>query len=174
MHHATRARRERGAKIVAIDIYRNATVAQADLGLVLRPGTDGALACAAMHVLFRDGLADRDFLARWTDAPAALEAHLATRTPAWAAAITGLDVAEIEAFAALVGTTPRTYFRLGYGFTRQRNGAVNMHAALCVPAVTGAWRHEGGGGVPQQRRDLSLGQDADRGARRVRPGRARA
>jgi anaerobic selenocysteine-containing dehydrogenase len=45
----------------------------------------------------------------------------------------------------MVGTTPRTYFRLGYGFARQRNGAHNMHAALCIPAVTGAWRHEGGG-----------------------------
>ena len=39
----------------------------------------------------------------------------------------------------------RTFFRLGYGFTRQRNGAVNMHAALCIPAVTGAWQYEGGG-----------------------------
>ena len=46
----------------------------------------------------------------------------------------------------MVGTTPRTYFRLGYGFARSRNGAHNMHAALCIPAVTGAWLHEGGGG----------------------------
>ena len=68
-----------------------------------------------------------------------------TRTPEWAAAITGLSVAEIEAFARLVGTTKHTYFRLGYGFARQRNGAVNMHAALCIAAVTGAWQYEGGG-----------------------------
>jgi anaerobic selenocysteine-containing dehydrogenase len=145
MTHALRARKERGAKIVAIDIYRNATIAQADLGLVLRPGTDAALACAVMHVLFRDGLADRDYLARYTDCPAELEAHLASRDPAWAAAITGLSVEEIEAFAALVGTTKRSFFRLGYGFTRQRNGAVAMHAALSIPAVTGAWQYEGGG-----------------------------
>lgn len=37
------------------------------------------------------------------------------------------------------------YFRMGYGFSRQRNGAHNMHAALSIPAVTGAWLHEGGG-----------------------------
>ena len=42
-------------------------------------------------------------------------------------------------------TTKRTYFRLGYGFTRSRNGAVSMHAASCIPAVTGAWQYEGGG-----------------------------
>ncbi|MCP8939373.1 molybdopterin oxidoreductase family protein [Alsobacter sp. SYSU M60028] len=145
MTHATRARKERGAKIVVIDVYRNATMKQADMGLCLRPGTDGALACAVMHVLFREGLADRAYMERYTDAPADLEEHLRTRTPEWASAITGLSVAEIEAFARLVGTTKRTFFRLGYGFSRQRNGAVNMHAASCIAAVTGAWQYEGGG-----------------------------
>ena len=115
------------------------------MGLVVKPGTDGALACAVMHVLFRDGLADRDYLARYTDDPAGLEAIWRRRTPEWAEAISGLPVAEIEAFARLVGTTRRTFFRLGYGFARQRNGAVNMHAALSIAAVTGAWQHEGGG-----------------------------
>ena len=145
MTHAIRTRKERGAKIVAIDVYRTETVKQADLGLVLRPGTDGALACAVMHVLFRDGFADWEFLERFTDAPRELQQHLATRDPQWAAKITGLTVAEIEAFARLVGERKRSYFRLGYGFTRQRNGAVNMHAASCVAAVTGAWALEGGG-----------------------------
>jgi anaerobic selenocysteine-containing dehydrogenase len=145
MTHAIRARKERGAKIVAVDVYRNATMEQADLALLLKPGTDGALACAVMHVLFREGYADRDYLARYTDCPDDLERHLAGRDPAWAAAITGLEVAEIEAFARLVGERRKSFFRLGYGFSRSRNGAVNMHAALCIPAVTGAWRHEGGG-----------------------------
>ena len=81
MTHAIRARKERGAKIVAIDIYETETMRQADLALRLRPGTDGALACAVMHVLFRDGLADRAYLDRYTDQPAELEAHLETRDP---------------------------------------------------------------------------------------------
>lgn len=145
MTHAMRARKERGAKIVVIDIYDNATMKQADLQLILRPGTDGALACAVMHILFRDGLADWDYLERYTDCPHDLEEHLLGKTPAWASAITGLSVDEIEAFARLVGETKRTFFRLGYGFARQRNGAVNMHAASCIAAVTGAWQLEGGG-----------------------------
>lgn len=145
MTHAIRARKERGAKIVVVDIYDNATMKQADMALKLRPGTDAALACALMHIGFRDGTADRAYLDRYTDDPAGLEAHLRTRTPEWAAAITGLSVEEIEAFAGLIGRTPRTFFRLGYGFTRQRNGAVAMHAALCVPTVYGHWQSEGGG-----------------------------
>lgn len=145
MTHAVKARKERGARIVAIDIYRNGTCAQADMALVLRPGTDGALACAVMHVLFRDGFANWPYLETYTDCPAELERHLQSRTPEWASAITGLTVDEIETFARMVGTTPRAYFRLGYGFSRQRNGAHNMHAASCIASVTGAWLHEGGG-----------------------------
>ena len=145
MTHAVKARKERGATIVAIDIYRTGTIEQADIGLVLRPGTDAALACAVMHVLFRDGYADRDYMARHADAPEELEAHLKTRTPEWAAAITGLTVAEIEAFAKLIGTHKRTFLRLGYGFSRQRNGVVAMHAATSIATVAGLWPHEGGG-----------------------------
>ena len=162
MTHATRARKERGARIAAIDIYDNDTMKQADIRIILRPGTDGAFACGVMHVLFRDGYADRDYLARYTDCPDELEAHLATRTPQWASAICGVPVAEIEAFARAVGETKRAFFRLGYGFTRSRNGAAQMHAALCIPAVTGAWQYEGGGAFFNNAAIFGIRQDADR------------
>jgi anaerobic selenocysteine-containing dehydrogenase len=145
MTHATRARKERGAKIVAVDIYMNGTMQQADLPVLIRPGTDGALACAVMHCLFRDNKADWDYLERYTDAPHEFAAHLRTRDPEWASRITGAPVETIEAFAKLVGDNKRAFFRLGYGFSRSRNGAINMHAASCIAAVTGAWRLEGGG-----------------------------
>ncbi len=147
MTHIARARKERGAKLVVIDPYRTGTAKQADMHLAPRPGTDGALACAVMHVAFRDGRADRAYMAAYTDKPEALEAHLATRGPAWAAEITGLSVAEIEAFALLYTSTKRSYIRVGYGFSRQRNGSANMHAVTCLPGVTGAWQHEGGGAL---------------------------
>jgi anaerobic selenocysteine-containing dehydrogenase len=145
MTHAVRARKERGAKIAAVDIYMNGTMEQADLPVLLKPGTDGALACALMHCLFRDGKADWDYLEKYTDAPRELEAHLRTRDPVWASAITGTPVETIEAFAKLIGERKRAFFRLGYGFSRSRNGPANMHAASCIPAVTGAWQLEGGG-----------------------------
>ena len=145
MTHAVRARKERGAKIAAVDIYMNGTMAQADLPVLVKPGTDGALACAVMHCLFRDGKADWDYLDKYTDAPRELEAHLRSRDPVWASAITGTPVETIEEFAKLIGERKRAFFRLGYGFSRSRNGAANMHAASCIAAVTGAWALEGGG-----------------------------
>ncbi|GAA4252048.1 molybdopterin-dependent oxidoreductase [Azospirillum formosense] len=165
MTHVSRARKGRGAKLITIDPYRTGTAEVSDLHLMLRPGTDGAMACAVMHVLFREGLADRAYLDRYAAGADRLEAHLTTRTPEWAAAITGLTVEEIVGFARLYGTTKRSYLRLGYGLTRAHNGAAQMHAVSCLPVVTGAWAHKGGGalycssGIYSIDRTLSEGLD---------------
>jgi anaerobic selenocysteine-containing dehydrogenase len=147
MTHVARARKERGAKLVVIDPYKTPTAAVADVHLAPRPGTDAALACAVMHIAFRDGYADHAYMRDYTDCPEALAAHLRDRGPEWAAGVTGLPVASIEAFGALYGQTRRSFIRAGYGFARSRNGAAAMHAVTCLPAVTGAWQHEGGGAL---------------------------
>jgi len=146
MSHVARAKK-RGVKLVVIDPYRSGTAQQADLHLAVRPGTDGALACAVMHILFRDGRVDRAYLDANTDAPNELEEHLKTRGPDWAAGITGLSIDEIEAFARLYAAARAPWIRFGFGFTRSRNGAAVMHAASCLPIVKGAWQAKGGGGL---------------------------
>jgi anaerobic selenocysteine-containing dehydrogenase len=145
MTHIARARKERGAKLVVIDPYRTPTARQADVHLRPKPGTDSALACALMHVLFRDGHADRDYMAEFTNDADLLETHLQSRGPDWAAEITGIPAAEIEALAKDYGTTDRAIIRLGYGFSRSRNGSSSLHAVSCLPAVRGAWKHRGAG-----------------------------
>ena len=147
MTHISRARKQRGARLVVIDPYRTGTAEVADLHIMPRPGTDAAVACAVMHVLFKEGFADREYLERYTDVPAELEAHLLSRDPAWAEAISGVPASTIVEFAQLYGATKRSYIRIGYGFTRSRNGSAQMHAVSCLPAVTGAWRYRGGGAL---------------------------
>ncbi len=105
MTHVAKARKKRGAKLAVIDVYRTPTVEAADIGLVLRPGTDGALALAMMNVLLKEGLADRAYLARHTDFGADIEAHLADKTPEWARPSPGSAVDEIVDFARLYGRT---------------------------------------------------------------------
>jgi anaerobic selenocysteine-containing dehydrogenase len=165
MTHIAKARKQRGAKLVVVDVYRTPTVEAADIGLVLRPGTDGALALAMMHVLLKEGFADREYLARHTDFGPDIETHLADKTPQWASAITGLPVAEIVDFARLYGRTERSFLRVGFGFTRSRNGSAAMHAVTCLPAMTGAWKHPGGGAfflnLDNWRLDLTLAHGLD-------------
>lgn len=145
MTHVARARKKRGTRLVVVDVYRTPTVEQADIALVLKPGSDAALALAVMNVLLAEGMVDRDYLARLTDFDTETERHIATRTPQWASEITGLPAEDIVAFARLYGGTKKSFIRAGFGFTRTRNGAAAMHAVSCLPAVTGAWTEKGGG-----------------------------
>ena len=146
MTHVTRARKERGAKLVVVDPYRTGTAAVADLHLALRPGTDGALACAVMHVAFRDGYADRDYMAQLHR----LSGRAGGASRGARAGMGGGDHRPAgrrrsRPSRALYCTTQRGYIRVGYGFARIRNGAAAMHAVTCLPTVTGKWQHEGGG-----------------------------
>ena len=147
MQHIARAKRKRGAKLVVVDPYRTGTAEKAHVHLMPRPGTDGALACGIMHTLFAEGFADREYLAQYTDVPEELEAHLQTRTPEWASRICGVPAEQIIDFARLYGATERSFLRMGYGMSRSRNGAANVHAVSCLPAITGAWQYKGGGAL---------------------------
>lgn len=147
MSHALKARRDHGAKIVVVDTYKNATAKQADLFIAVKPGTDAALACSIMHHLFKSNMADRDYLRKYTKDYDILEQHLTKHTPQWAGQICGVSEDEIIRFANLIGENKKTFLRLGYGFTRQRNGANSMHAVASIAAITGSWLYEGGGAL---------------------------
>ena len=73
---------------------------------------------------------------------------------------------EITAFARLYGAHKRSFIRVGYGFSRSRNGAASVQAVTCLPSVTGAWQYEGGGALYGQTelypldRSLIEGHDA--------------
>ncbi|MAY67308.1 MAG: dehydrogenase [Rhodospirillaceae bacterium] len=169
MTHIAKARKTRGAKLVVIDPYRTPTAEVADLHIPLRPGTDGALACAIMQVLFEEGMADWDYMREFSDDPNRLHQHLSTRTPEWAEAITGIPADDIRDLARLYGQTERAYLRCGYGFTRSRNGAANMHAVTCLPVVTGKWKYRGGGALFSNRELYGVDQTLIRGLDVVDP-----
>ena len=145
MKHIQKARKDRKAKLIVVDPYQTRTAKVSDKHYAIRPGTDGALACSLMHIMFRDGYADKTYMKKYTDDPEGLEEHVKKHTPNWASRITGLSIKEIEEFALIFGKTKRVYSRIGFGFTRQRNGAVAMHAVASLSAVCGKWKVEGGG-----------------------------
>lgn len=140
--------RKRGAKIVTIDPHRSVTAKKSDWHLAIRPGTDAALALAVMHILFRDGMQDQDYLDRYTVGAKELrERVLNDYPPAKAASITGLSVSEIEQFAKEYGTTKPAMIRLNYGMQRHGGGGMAVRTVSCLPAITGDWRHPAGGAL---------------------------
>ena len=130
--------------VVVVDPVRTPTAARADLHLQPFPGTDAALAFALLHVVARDGLLDRRFIADrvlgWDELAPLVEPC----TPAWAEAATGVAAADIEAAAHLYAPGPSLLW-LGQGLQRQRGGGNVMRACAALPAITGNLGRRGAG-----------------------------
>lgn len=139
--------RARGAHVVVIDPYRTPTAQQADEHLMVRPGTDAALALAMMHVLIAEDRVDHAYVARATLGFERLTQHVKDWTPARVAPIVGLPEATIVAFARRYGATPATFLRIGIGLSRHDNGAMTCRTLACLPALTGAYADPHGGAL---------------------------
>jgi anaerobic selenocysteine-containing dehydrogenase len=139
--------RARGAWVVVIDPYRTPTAQQADEHLMVRPGTDGALALAVMHVLVAEDRLDHGYLARATLGFGQLAEHVRAWTPARVAPIVGLTEDAIVGFARRYGATRRSFVRVGIGLSRHDNGGMTCRTLACLPALTGAYADPHGGAL---------------------------
>ncbi|MGC2299460.1 MAG: molybdopterin-dependent oxidoreductase, partial [Acidobacteriaceae bacterium] len=137
--------RRNGAKLVVLDPYATRTARAADWHIPINPGTDSALALGLMHIIVRDGLHDQDYVARWTCGFDQLRERIAEYPPGYVSALTGITVADIERLARDYATTTPAVIRLNYGVQRCDNGGAATRAIAMLPALTGAWKHYGGG-----------------------------
>jgi anaerobic selenocysteine-containing dehydrogenase len=137
--------RRNGGQLVVIDPYATRTARAADWHIPIRPGTDSALALGMMHILIRDRLYDEEYVARWTWGFEPLRERVEAYPPERVAAITGIAIEDVERLARLYGTTAPAVIRLNYGVQRSDNGGAAVRAITMLPALTGAWKHYGGG-----------------------------
>jgi anaerobic selenocysteine-containing dehydrogenase len=138
--------RRAGARLIVIDPYRTRTAALADWHIAIRPGTDGALALGMMQVILNEGLEDRAFIQERTHGFAGLAECVKEYTPERVAEWTGMTAGEIEGLAREYATTQPAALRVNYGLQRTENGGEAVRVIAMLPALTGAWRHRGGGG----------------------------
>jgi anaerobic selenocysteine-containing dehydrogenase len=143
--------RKRGARIVTIDPYRSPTAAKSDWWIPIRPGTDAALALGVMHIIFREGWQDEDFLTNYCVGAKELRERVLTEYPPEKVAfITGLSVEEIELFAREYTRSDDLFggpalIRVNYGLQRHGGGGMAVRTITCLPALTGDWRYPGAG-----------------------------
>lgn len=141
-----KAARRAGGQAFLIDTHRHATARQVDRVFLVRPGSDGVLAMGLLHLLARDGLVDRAFLAANALGWEELEREvLPGFPPARVARETGLSLEELSALASAYGRARAPFIRVGGGPSRYANGATTTRALLCLPTAVGAWGKRGGG-----------------------------
>jgi anaerobic selenocysteine-containing dehydrogenase len=140
--------RKRGVPLVVIDPRRTRSAQNADWYIPIRIGTDAALALGIMHILVRDNLCDRDYIARHTLGFDRVEREVLPRfAPDRVATVTGVPVANVERLAAMYGAAKKSLIRLGWGMTRNSYGGQALRTVALLPGVTGAYGRYGGGAV---------------------------
>lgn len=141
-------KKTRGVPLVVIDPRRTRSAKAADLYLPIKIGTDAALALGVMHILVRDGHANRDYIAKNTLGFDKVEREILPRfSPARVAEITGLPIADIEKLAAMYGNAKAALIRLGEGMTRLAAGGQALRAVALLPGVSGHYGVKGGGAL---------------------------
>ncbi len=139
--------RRNGARLIVIDPYRTRTAALADWHIAIRPGTDAALALGMMHVILNEGLEDRAYIDAMTHGFPQLAERAREYTSERVAAWTGISASEVAQLAREYATTRPAALRLNYGVQRAEFGGAAVRAIAMLPALTGAWKHRGGGAV---------------------------
>ncbi|MCX6049184.1 MAG: molybdopterin-dependent oxidoreductase [Chloroflexi bacterium] len=129
---------QRGARVIVID-HRRSETAQALRceWFGVRPGTDGALALGALHVLIKEALYDQEFVANWTHGFAELCEYVQEFTPEHVADITGLSADQVRdlarAMAQAHGCSILSYTGLEYS----NSGVQAIRALFTLQAVAG-------------------------------------
>lgn len=144
--HYVREAKKRGATVWLVDTYENPTVQIVDKVVLVRPGSDGALALGIMHILVREGWIDQEFMDRHVQGFEQLRTEvLPDYPPAKVSQITGIEVSLLEEMAVRYGKAHAPFIVLGSGLCRYGNGAMTVRTITCLPALVGAWSKPGGG-----------------------------
>lgn len=137
--------RRQGARFYTIDPRRNRTGRLSDKHFFIHPGTDAALALGMIHVILRENLHDPEYVERHTIGLDALRRQVERHTPERTEALTGIPREDVVALAREYATTKPAVIRLNYGVQRSERGGLSVQAISLLPALTGSWKHAGGG-----------------------------
>ena len=110
--------------------------------IALRPNTDVALMLGIAHTLEKEGLCDREFLARYCEGYARFEAYLSGRSDGhpkdarWASRITEVPVEVIESLARTMATS-RTLVTTSWSIQRADHGEQPVWMTITLAAMLG-------------------------------------
>ncbi len=136
-----------GARLIVVDPRLTATASKADDWLPIRSGTDLALGLALIHHIFTRELHDAGFCERWVEGWREWRDFVLERgySPQWAAPITDLDAARIEALAETIAAADGCMIFLSRGINQHTNSAQTNRVYMFLAAITGNWGRRGGG-----------------------------
>lgn len=127
----------RGAKLIVIDPRRIGLASKADHWLQVRPGTDDALALGMLHVIIREGLYDKEFVAKWTIGFDELSERVEAYPPERVEELTWIPAESIRAAARMYATTKPACIQWGVAIDQNINSFQTIRAVLILSGITG-------------------------------------
>lgn len=137
--------RDNGGKLIVVDPRLTPIARNADLFLPVRPGTDLALLMAMLHVVLRDGLENRKFIAEHTTGFEAVAESVKAWDPRRAAEMTGVPPEAIEKAAHWFAKAERAIALHARGIEHHSKGVENCTAVINLCLATGQIGREGAG-----------------------------
>jgi len=125
-----------GSKLIVADPVRIPLAEIADIYLQINPGTSVALSNGMIHVIFAEGLEDKEYIEKHTEGAAELREFVKEYTPERVAEICGIDVEDLKKAARLYATN-RSYIAYAMGITQHTNGTDNVLSCSNLALVTG-------------------------------------
>ncbi len=138
------AAQRRGAPLVVVDPLFSDTAAKADLWVPIKPATDLALVLAMIWVMLKEGLYDREFVAKHTVGFENLAAAVVDYTPQWASAVTTVPAAEIVKLTRLYAACRPAVIDRREGCMHGRQATQTNRAMLILAALGGNVDRPGG------------------------------
>jgi len=135
----------KGAQLVVVDPRFSVAAGKARYWLPVKPGTDIALLLAWMNVILTEKRHDAEYLAKYATGLDELTAHVATKTPEWASAITGVRPELIRESARLIASArPASLIHPGRHTTWYGDDTQRLRATAILAALLGSWGRRGG------------------------------
>lgn len=127
----------KGAKLIIVDPRRIPLVDIADIHLQFKPGTDIALFNGLMHVIVKEGLEDKEYIAKRTHGFEYVKQIVEEYTPEYTSKITGVSPEKIVEAARLYATAGSASIIYCMGVTQHTCGTENVVALTNLSLATG-------------------------------------
>lgn len=145
MKHFLQAKDRNNAKLIVVDPIFTKTAAKADHYLRIRPGTDIAFVYGMLHLIFKNGWEDKDFIASRAYGIDEVKKEAQKWTPEETSNVTGIPVDEIIQITRLFATTKPACIAWSLGITQHSVGSSNTRILSILQLVLGNMGKEGGG-----------------------------
>ncbi len=126
-----------GAEMVVVDPRKTLTTQKAHEHMQIAVGSDIALANAMAHVIIRDGLYHKEFVAKATTGFEDYALSVKAWTPERAYAITGISAKRIESLAHRYAKAPTAIIGWTLGITEHHNAVDNVLALINLSLLCG-------------------------------------